>query len=75
MVFKSLVNPGLMILQQYLCEGDAEDGVREFFAVVDGLLGEHFGEVLLHEGVEVSIALPRFEVLPLEECERYDYFK
>lgn len=38
----------------------------QFLAIIDSFLREHTGEMLLHEGIEISIAFPGFEVLPLE---------
>lgn len=47
----------------------------QFLPVLDGLLGEHPGEVLLHEGVEVGVALPSLKVLPLQQSKWDDYLQ
>ncbi len=70
MVEEGLVDEGEVELEEDLGEGDGKDGVGQFFAILDSLLGENPWEVLLHERVEVGVALPCLEVLPLQQRKR-----
>lgn len=54
---------------------DSQDSMGQLLPVFNGLLGEHSGKVLLHEGVEVGVALPRLKVLPLQQGKRDDHFQ
>ncbi len=75
MIDKSLIDEGQVKFEQYLCKCDAEDSMRQFLSIFYRLLSEHTRKVLLHEGVEVCVALPRLKVLPLQQGKGNDHLE
>lgn len=49
--------------------------MRQLFLISHHPLNKNFREDLSHKSVEVSITLPKVEVLPLEQHEGNDHFK
>lgn len=75
MIDKGLIDERQVKFEQYLCKRDGENGVRQLLPIFYRLLSEHTRKVLLHEGVEICVALPRLKVLPLQQGKGNDHLE